>query len=95
MEGRKRKKKRKKKENKGEENKREKEKKTCVGKKENDSDSRCSDNQKSIGRELKLAYSSRATSRCQKHKDVGFSSTLVPPNLRVINDCVIQHQPWD
>ena len=59
------------------------------------SDFWCFDGRKSIGRELKLVYSTRATSRCQKQKEVGFSPTLVPPNLRVINSRVIQPQPWD
>ena len=68
------------------------------------SDSQCPDGQKSIGQELKLVYLPRATSRCkkqktknkkQKQKEVGFSPTLVPPNLRVINGSVVQPQPWD
>ena len=50
---------------------------------------------KSLVRELKLVYSTRATSRCQKTKVLGFSSTLVPLNLRVVNDRVVQPQPWD
>ena len=62
--------------------------------KEKSFDSRCSDGQKSIGRELKLVYSSRATSRCQKH-EVRFSPTLVPPNLRALNGHVVEPQPWD
>ena len=36
--------------------------------KENDSNSRCSDGRKSLVRELKLVYSTRATSMCQKQK---------------------------
>ena len=63
--------------------------------KEKGSDSRCSDGQKSIGRELKLVYSTRTTSSCQKQKEVGFSPTLVPLNLRVVNSCVVQPQPCD
>ena len=59
------------------------------------SDFRCFDYRKSIGRELKLVYSTRATSRCQKQKEVGFSPTLIPLNLRVVNDRVVQPQPWD
>ena len=59
------------------------------------SGSRCSDSRKSIGQELKSVYSTKATSRFQKHKEVGFSPTLVPLNLRAINDSVIQPQPWD
>ena len=59
------------------------------------SDFWCSDGQKSVGRELKLVYSTRATSRCQKHKEVGFSPTLVPLNLRVVNGRVVQPQQWD
>ena len=70
-------------------------KKMCVGKKGNGSDSQCFDSRKSIGLELKLVYSPRDTSRCQKHKEVGFSPTLVPPNLRVVNGRVVQLQPWD
>ena len=31
----------------------------------------------------------RATSRCQKQKEVGFPPTLVPLNLRVINGRVV------
>ena len=58
-------------------------------------DSRCSDGQMLIGRELKLAYSTRVTSRCKKQKEVGFSPTLVPLNLRAINGCVVQPQPWN
>ena len=55
--------------------------------KENGSDSRCFNGRKSIGRELKLVYLPRATSRCKKKKQkkVRFSPTLVPPNLRVVN----------
>ena len=52
--------------------------------------SQCSDGRKSIGRELKLFYSPRATSRCQKQKEVGFSPTLVPLNLRPANGRVVQ-----
>ena len=63
--------------------------------KEKGFDSRCSDGQKSIDRELKLVYSPRATSSCQKHKKVGFSPTLVPPNIRVVNGHVVQPQLWD
>ena len=63
--------------------------------KEKCSDSWCSDGWKSIDLELKLAYSTRATSRCQKQKEVGFSPTLVPLNLRAINGCMVQPQPWD
>ena len=56
---------------------REEEKKPCVGKnekgerKEKGSNSCCSNGRKSIGQELKLIYSTRATSRFQK-KYVGF-----------------------
>ena len=50
---------------------------------------------KSLVRELKLVYSTRATSRCQKTKVLGFSPTLIPFNLRVVNDRVVQPQPWD
>ena len=63
--------------------------------KENDSDSRCYDGRKSLVRELKLVYSTRATSRCQKTKEVEFFPTLVPLNLRVVNGRVVQPQPWD
>ena len=49
------------------------------------SGSLCSDDRKSIGRELKSVYSPRATSKCQKQKEVGFSLTLVPLNLRAVN----------
>ena len=59
------------------------------------SDFRCFDDRKSIGRELKLVYSTRATSRFQKHKEVGFAPTLVPLNLRVVNGRVVQPQPWN
>ena len=54
------------------------------------SDFWCSDGRKSIGQELKLVYSTRAMSRCQKQKEVGFSPTLVPLNLRAINGHVVQ-----
>ena len=37
-------------------------------------DFQCSEGQKSICRELKLVYSTRATSRCQKQKEVGVFS---------------------
>ena len=37
-----------------------------------------------IGRELKLVYSTRATSRCQKQQEVRFSLTLVPLNLMAV-----------
>ena len=84
---------------KGEEKQKRGEKNSCVEKKgerkENGSDSRCSNSQKSIGRELKLVYSTKATSRCQKQKGVRFSPTLVSPNLRAVNDHVVQPQPWD
>ena len=40
-------------------------------------------------RELKFVYSPRATSKCQKHKEVGFSPKLVPPNPRVVNGRVV------
>ena len=65
--------------------------------KENAFDSRCSDGRNSLIRELKLVYSTRATSRCKKkkNKEVGFSPTLVPLNLRAVNDRVVQPQPWD
>ena len=46
---------------------RQKEKKTKGG-----SDSRCSDNQNSLVRELKLVYSMRDTSRYQKQKRYSF-----------------------
>ena len=76
-------------------------KNTFVGKKEKGqrkekgSDSQCSDGWKSIGQELKLVYSTRATSRCQKQEEVGFSPTLVPLNLRDVNGLLVQPQPWD
>ena len=56
------------------------------------SSSRCSHGRKSRSRELKLVYSPRATSRFQKHKEVVFSPTLIPPNLRVVNGYVVQPQ---
>ena len=94
--GKEKKRKEKKKRKKGEENKRDEEN-LCVKekgeRKEKGSDSQYSDGRKSIGQELKLVYSTRATSRCQKTKDVGFSPTLVPLNLRVVNGCVVQPQP--
>ena len=31
----------------------------------------------------------------KKQKNVEFSSTLVPLNLRVVNDRMVQSQPWD
>ena len=67
------------------------EKDPCVEKKEKKKgfDSWCSDSWKLIGRELKLVYSPRATSRYQKHKEVDFSPTLVPPNLRTVNGRVV------
>ena len=46
-------------------------------KKKKGSDSRCFDSRKSLVRELNFVYSTRAISRCQKTKDVGFSPTLV------------------
>ena len=63
--------------------------------KEKGSDFRYSDCRKSIGQESKLVYATRATSRCQKHKEVGFSPTLVPLNLKAANGRVVQPQPWD
>ena len=63
--------------------------------KKKSSDSRCFDSRKSISQELKLVYSMRATSRCQKTKEVGFSSTLVPLNLRTENGRIVQPQPWN
>ena len=63
-----------KKENEGEEKKERRKKKYVRGKeekgerKENGSDSQCSDGRKLIGQELKLTYSTRAMSRCQKQK---------------------------
>ena len=59
------------------------------------SDFRCFNGRKSIGRESKLVYSTRATSRCQKQNEVGFSRTLVHLNLRAVNFHVVQPQPWD
>ena len=90
----------------GEEKKRENERdkkkrrKTMCGgkekkKKENGTNSLCFDGRKSIVREIKLVYSMRAMSRCQKKKEVGFSPTLVPLNLRAVNGHVVQPQPWD
>ena len=84
--------------------KKRKEKKSVLGKRKKKGErrvghalfgSRCSDCRKLIGRELKLVDSSRATSRCKKHKEVGFSPTLVPLNPRVLNNRVVQPQPWD
>ena len=63
--------------------------------KEMGSNSWCSDARKSIGLEFKLVYSMRTMSRCQKQKEVGFSPTMVPFNLRVVNGRVVQPQPWD
>ena len=66
-----------------EENKREEEN-LCVkekGKKKG-FDSWGFNSRESLVRELKLVYSTRATSRCQNHKEVRFSPTLVPLNLR-------------
>ena len=63
--------------------------------KEKGFDSQCSDGRKSLVRELKLVYSMRAMSRCQKIKEVGFFPTLTPFNLRVVNGRVVQPQPWD
>ena len=59
--------------------------------KENGFNSRCSNGRKLIGRELKLVYSPRATSRCKKKKknEVEFFPTLVPYNLRTVNGCVV------
>ena len=63
----------------------------CGGeRKENGSDSQCSKGRKSIDRELKLVYSTRATSKCQKLKEVGFSPTFVLLNLRVVNGRAVQ-----
>ena len=53
-------------------------------KKEKGFDSRCFDDQKLV-RELKLVYSTRATSRCQKTKEVEFSPTLVSLNLMAVS----------
>ena len=58
--------------------------------KENGSNSRCSDSWKSITQELKLIYLTRAMSRCQKQKEVGFFPILVPFNLRVVNGLVVK-----
>ena len=57
------------------------------------SDFQCYDGLKSIGRELKLVYSMRGMSRCQKQKEVGFSHTLVLLNLRAVNGRVVRPQP--
>ena len=58
--------------------------------KEKGYDSRCSNCQKSIGRELK--FSTRRELRVgakNKQKEVMFSPTLVPPNLRTVNGRVV------
>ena len=59
------------------------------------SNSWCSDGRKSLVRELKLVYSTRAISRCQIIKKVGFSPKSIPLNLRAVNDRVVQPRPWD
>ena len=53
------------------------------------SNSRFSEGQKSLVRELKLVYSTRNMSRCQKQKEGGFSLTLVPLNLGAVNGRVV------
>ena len=57
---------------------------------EKGSDSWCSDGRKLLVQELKLVYSTRTTSRFQKQKEIEFSHTLVPPNLRAVNSHVVQ-----
>ena len=60
----------------------------------------CSDDQSSVTRELKLVYSTRATSRYQERKDSVFhaprgrvSPTRVPFYLRAVNGHVGQIRP--
>ena len=86
---------RRKKEKKGRKERNERIKNPCV-EENGERKEKCSDSWKSIGQELKLVYSTRATSRCQKKKkEVGFSPTLVPLYLRAINGRMVQPQPKD
>ena len=63
---------------------------------------RCSDRRSSVARELKLVYSTRATSRYEERKDSVLHSprgrvspTWVPFHLRAVNGHVGQTQPQD
>ena len=62
----------------------------------------CFDGRRSVAQELKLVYSTRATSRyhngrirCFTLQEVGVSSTRVPFYLRAVNGRVGQIRPQD
>ena len=50
---------------------------------------------KVVSPRIKVGLFDESYEQVPKTKEVGFSHTLVPLNLRVINGHVVQPQPWD